>query len=99
MRTAALLIAGFILLAGASELRAQARDTISTRVQAFPKPAKVKATAATAATTAPARAPARTGDAAMKGIAPPKTKSAPPPKRADSLPVFSKPPKAPGPPA
>lgn len=94
MRTPALLIAGFILLAGASELRAQARDTSSVRVPEVPKPAKVKATAPT---TAPARAPARTGDAAMKGIAPPKTKSAPAPKRADSLPVFSKPPKAPDP--
>lgn len=85
IRTAALVIAGFLLLAGAGELEAQGRDTSSARAQAFPKPAKAKARAAR--------------DTAVKDVLPAKEKSAPTPPRAESLPAITKPPKAPRPPA
>lgn len=93
MRTAAFVIAGFLLLAGATELRAQERDTSTTRAPAFPRPAKAKGTVA------PPRAPTRATEGALKGVAPPKTKSAPAPRRADSLPAITKPPKESRPPA
>ena len=93
MRMAALGIAGFLLVAGAAQLQAQGRDTSSTRAPAFPKPLKVKAQPTDAA----AQARARSGDAAGKDMLPPKTKSAPAPQRADSLPRITKPPKAPPP--
>jgi hypothetical protein len=82
MRTTALVIAGFLLLAGAAELQAQDRDTSTTRARAFPKPVKVKAT------------PAKDAAVPPKPMVPPKTKSAPAPQRVDSLPVITKPPKA-----
>lgn len=90
MRTVPLGIAGFLLLVGAVELQAQDRDTSSTRAQAFPKPVKAKATPVR-----DAAARARGGDAAAKGMLPPKTKSAPAPRRGDSLPAITKPPKTP----
>lgn len=92
---AALVIAGFLLVAGTVQLQTQGRDTSSTRAPTFPKALKVKAQPRDAA--APARA--RSGDAAGKGMLPPKTKSAPTQQRVDSLPRITKPPKAPRPPA
>jgi hypothetical protein len=94
-RMAALVIAGFLLVAGAAELQAQGRDTSSTRAQAFPKPLKAKAQPTDTAS----QVRARDGNVAGKGMLPPKTKSAPTPQRVDSLPPITKPPKAPRPPA
>jgi hypothetical protein len=95
MRRASLVIAVFFLVVGAGELQAQGADTSATRAQAFPKPLKVKAQPSDAA----APVSARGGDAPGKGMLPPKTKSAPAPQRADSLPVIIKPPKRPRAPA
>lgn len=95
MRTASLVIAGFFLVVGTAELQAQGSDTSSTRVPAFSKPLKLKAQPRDAA----AQAGARGGDAAGKGMLPPKTKSAPAPQRVDSLPMIIKPPKPPRAPA
>ena len=95
MRMAALGLAGLLFLAGVAELEAQERDTSAARAPAFPKPVKVKATAAK---DGPTRAPAASDDA-VRAIAPRKTKSAPPPQRRDSLPAIAKPPKTSRPPA
>jgi hypothetical protein len=90
MRTAALVVAGFLILTGVAELQAQDRDTTSTQAQASSRLEKVKARPESNSGMPPA---ASSRDIMSSPVVPPKTQSPPAPRREDSMPVFIKAPK------